>query len=230
MTSAQRIRDFPKTGWQNGLARWLLSLKSKPAATRYLDYQTQTTLSLPFAGEWYVYWGGRAIAQNYHARARDQRFAYDFMILRDGRSHSGTGRHNEDYFCFGQSIHAPGPGTVVAMDNGEPDRTPGEMPIENPLGNHVIIDHGCGEFSFLAHLRQGSVAVRLGDQVFVGQSIAECGNSGHSSEPHLHYHLQTTGIVFRGDGLPAQFVNYVADNNAITRGEPVAGQQVRNPV
>lgn len=60
-----------------------------------------------------------------------------------------------------------------------------------------------------------------------GQTLGLCGNSGNSSEPHLHYHLQNTGIFFDGDGLPAQFLNYVADGKAVERGEPRKGQQVR---
>ena len=228
MTGRRRIQDFPKTSWLNQAARGLLALKKQPAATKYLDYQIQTVLSLPFTGEWYVYWGGRTIAQNYHSAYRDQRFAYDFMILGNGKSHSGTGKDNADYFCFGRPILAPGAGQVVGAGNEESDRTPGTMLTENPLGNHVIIDHGCSEFSFLAHLRQGSVTVRPGDTVTLGQPLGECGNSGHSSEPHLHYHLQTTAVPFRGDGLPAQFLDYVANGSAIARGEPLAGQNVRN--
>jgi peptidase M23-like protein len=229
MTSRRRIQDFPKTGLRNRLARSLLALKKRPAATRYLNYQTKTALSLPFSGEWYVYWGGRGIAQNYHCAYRDQRFAYDFVILLNGKSHSRTGEDNPDYFCFGQPILAPGAGQVVEAGNEESDRRPGRMLTEKPFGNYVIIDHGCEEFSFLAHLRQGSVTVRPGDTVSLGQLLGECGNSGHSSEPHLHYHLQTTAIPFQGDGLPAQFVNYIANGRAIARGEPVAGQNVRNP-
>jgi hypothetical protein len=228
MTGRHRIQDFPKTGSLNRLARCLLSLKKRPAATPYLNYQTQTELSLPFTGEWYVYWGGRSIAQNYHSAYRDQRFAYDFMILRNGKSHSRTGEDNSDYFCFGRPILAPGAGHVVDAGNEETDRTPGEMLTENPFGNYVIIDHGCSEFSFLAHLRQGSVIVRPGDTVAPRQPIGECGNSGHSSEAHLHYHFQTTAVPFKGDGLPAQFVNYAANGHLIARGEPVAGQNVGN--
>jgi len=228
MTRAEAIRRFPKTGWPNRMARWMLCVKRQPAATSYLNYQTQTMLKLPFDGEWYVYWGGRTTAQNYHAASRDQRFAYDFVILQNGRSHSGTGDRNTDYFCFSQPVYAPGAGVVTEVANDEPDRVPGELLVENPSGNHVIIDHGSGEFSFLAHLRQGSVVVRHGDCVIAGQLIGECGNSGHSSEPHLHYHLQTTATLFQGDGLPAQFVNYTADGKLIVRGEPVAGQKVSN--
>ena len=228
MTGAQAIRRFPKTGWRNRFARWALSLKKRPAATSYLNYQTQTMLTLPFDGEWYVYWGGRTIARNYHAATRDQRFAYDFLVLHNGKSHRGTGERNTDYFCFGLAVYAPGNGVVVSMANAEPDLGPGETRLDNPLGNYVILDHGCGEFSFLAHLRQGSVVVCQGDGVTAGQFIGECGNSGHSSEPHLHYHLQTTATSFQGEGLPAQFSQYIANGKWTLRGEPVAGQKVRN--
>ncbi len=91
MTRAERIRRFPKTGWRNLLARHLAALPKLPAPSEFIGYQTQTALHLPFAGEWYVYWGGRSVVKNKHAVARDQRFAYDFLILAQGRRGSRTG-------------------------------------------------------------------------------------------------------------------------------------------
>jgi murein DD-endopeptidase MepM/ murein hydrolase activator NlpD len=90
----------------------------------------------------------------------------------------------------------------------------------------VILDHGNGEFSLLAHLRRGSVAVRPGATVAAGQKLGECGNSGNTSEPHLHYHLQNTAVFGRAEGLPAQFMVYTADGRPVTRGEPVRGQTI----
>ncbi len=231
MTRAEKIRNFPKTGWRNLTARHLAALTKHPAPSEFLTYQSQTVLYLPFAGEWYVYWGGRSVAQNKHATARDQRFAYDFMILADGRtgqSHAATGESNSDYYCFGQPIFAPADGSVAKVENELPDNTPGEMNPKTPFGNHVVLDHGRGEFSFFAHFRQGTVVVRAGDHVRCGQMLAQCGNSGNSSEPHLHYHLQNTSTPFRGDGLPAFFVEYFADGQLLARGEPVARQTVRS--
>jgi murein DD-endopeptidase MepM/ murein hydrolase activator NlpD len=231
MTRAERIRNFPKTGWRNLLARHLAALNKRPAPTHFLDYETKTALHLPFAGEWYVYWGGRSVAQNKHVVARDQRFAYDFMMLareRTGRSYRGSGDTNIDYYCFGQPIYAPADGIVMKMENELPDNVPGEMNPKAALGNCVVLDHGCGEFSFFAHFQQGTVAVRPGDQVHGGQLLAQCGNSGNSSEPHLHYHLQNTAIPFYGDGLPAFFAEYFADGNPVARGEPTARQTVRS--
>ncbi len=198
------------------------------APSAYLDYETRTELRLPFEGEWFVGWGGRSIDENYHAAYPDQRFAYDFLIIRDGSSREVGGTGNEAYYCFGQPILAPGAGTVVTALDGEPDRTPGQLIAEPPLGNHVIIDHENGEYSFLAHLRQGTVAVQAGQRVEAGDLVGECGNSGHSSEPHLHYHLQTTPDFGMGDGLPPQFTRYLADGQAVERGEPVRGQLVRS--
>ncbi len=198
------------------------------APTEFLNYETQADLRLPFEDEWLVVWGGRTVGENYHAAYPDQRFAYDFVVVRDGATHTSTGESNEDYYCFGLPLVAPGAGTVVAAVGSEPDRTPGELIDEQPLGNHVIIDHGNGEFSFLAHFRQDSVVVTAGQQVEAGDLLGECGNSGRSSEPHLHYHLQTTPDFGQGEGLPAQFNSYEADGEAVERGEPVQGQLVRH--
>ena len=221
------VRRFPKTGWRNRAARLLLSLRRRPAPTRFLNYQTKTVLRLPFDGEWYVYWGGRSVAQNRHCVAGDQRFAYDFLILKNGRSFHGTGEGNNDYYCFGKPVYAPGRGLVVSAVAELPDNLPGVMNAEQPLGNHVILDHGSGEFSFIAHLQQGSVSVQSNDRVEAGTLLGACGNSGNSSEPHLHFHLQTTPILFRGEGLPAFFCNYTIHEKSITRGEPIAGQTIR---
>jgi hypothetical protein len=231
MTRTERIRNFPKAGWRNLLARQLAALPKRPAHTEFLGYQTQTALHLPFAGEWYVYWGGRSAAQNKHVVARDQRFAYDFLMLADGcrgQSYQSTGETNTDYYCFGLPIYASADGVVVRAENELPDNIPGEMNPKAALGNCVILDHGCGEFSFLAHLRHNSVTVRNGDRVRCGQLLAQCGNSGNSSEPHLHYHLQNTAVPFHGDGLPAFFVEYIADGKLLPRGEPTARQTIRS--
>lgn len=197
------------------------------AASPFLEYQTKTPLRLPFEGDWYVFWGGRTVEQNYHAAHGDQRFAYDLVVLRDGRSHTGDGTRLEQYHCWAQPILAPGAGTVVAALDSLADQQPGQMDRNNPAGNHVIVDHGNGEFSLLAHLRRGSVGVRAGQALTAGQKLGECGNSGNTSEPHLHYHLQNGPVFGQAQGLPAQFNAYLADGQPVARGEPVKGQTIR---
>lgn len=212
-----------KTGLVLGL---LVTPAPVPAASASEERQTRTPLRLPFQGDWFVTWGGRSVFENYHAVAPDQRFATDFLVVRDGQTHTGDPSQNESYFCFGLPVLAPGDGVVVDAADGVADNAPGQLNGEQPLGNHVVIDHGSGEFSFLVHLQRGSVAVGPRQRVEAGQRLGTCGNSGHSSEPHLHYHLQDTAEYQRGNGLPAQFLGYRADGAPVDRGEPTRGQVV----
>jgi hypothetical protein len=212
---------------QGAVAGMLVRPVPTEAPSEHLERETIVALSLPFEGEWYVFWGGRELSQNYHAAYPDQRFAYDIVAMADGSTHSGEGKRNEDYHCWDRTILAPGAGKVVAAVDGVEDNVPGEMNPRQPVGNHVIIDHGNGEFSFLAHLRKGTLAVEVGQELESGALLGHCGNSGNSSEPHLHYHLQDTAVFGKGVGLPTQFLDYVADGEAVARGEPVKGQAVR---
>ncbi len=198
--------------------------KPTEAATTKLDYQTKTALRLPFSGAWKVFWGGRTIALNQHAASRGQRFAYDLVIVRGGVTHAGDGTRNSDYFDYGQTIVAPGDGVVVSVVDGIAENVPGVMDPNHAPGNSVMIDHGDGEYSLLAHMIPGSLRVKEGDHVKAGQELGKCGNSGNSSEPHLHYHLQDAAKFGEGDGLPAQFLDYTADGKRVSRGEPTRGQ------
>jgi murein DD-endopeptidase MepM/ murein hydrolase activator NlpD len=68
--------------------------------------------------------------------------------------------------------------------------------------------------------------VDTGQRVGAGEVIGECGNSGHGSEPHVHYHLQDSPEFLAGEGMPAQFRGYLADGEPVERGEPVRRQVV----
>ena len=153
--------------------------------------RNQTKLSLPFKGEWFVVWGGDAPEQNQHQNAPNQRFAFDILkIGAGGKTHAGDGTKNEDFYAFGQEIVAPADGVVTYAVDGVQDNKPGEMNRMYVPGNLVVIKHAEGEYSLLAHLKQNSVRVRVGDKVTRGQTIGLCGNSGNSSEPHLHFQVQ----------------------------------------
>lgn len=104
------------------------------------------------------------------------RTAVDFVVVdRDGAMFRGDGERNEDWYSWGAKVLSPGAGTVVVavdgMEDGTPQRRPSLPPdfvIADPtrlMGNHVVIDHGQGEFSQLAHLRNGSVRVKVGQRV-----------------------------------------------------------------
>lgn len=199
---------------------------SGPAESAHLDRDTRADLRLPFSGDWYVFWGGRTLEQNYHAVDAGQRFAYDFVKRVDGSSHRGDGSRLEDYHCWNEPILAPAAGTVVEAVDGLPDQAIGTTDPTAPAGNHVVLDLGQGEYALLAHLRQDSVTVAKGDRVEPGETLGRCGNSGNTGEPHLHFHLQDAPVFGQGAGLPAFFNGYRADGVAVTRGEPVRGQTV----
>jgi murein DD-endopeptidase MepM/ murein hydrolase activator NlpD len=160
--------------------------------------------------------------------ARDQRFAYDFLVTRGRAVFSGSGARNEDHFCWGEPVLAPAAGRIMrAVGNVADNERPGVQREEVAApGNHVVIDHGNGEYSLIAHFRQGSLAVEEGQQVTAGTILGRCGNSGRSSIPHVHYHLQTGAAYGEGEGLPAFFTDYLVNGAPVASGEPVRGQRI----
>jgi murein DD-endopeptidase MepM/ murein hydrolase activator NlpD len=196
-------------------------------------YKQKARLTLPFASgdEWYVFWGGSTRSQNYHVDSPDQRHALDLVIRKDDSTHTGEGKENTDYYAWGRPIVAPAPGTVVAVVNDLPDNRPGvTTDSRNAAGNHVVLDLGGREYALLAHFQKGSVSVKVGDVVKRGDTLGLCGNSGNSTQPHLHFHLQDNPSLF-GDavGLPVTFFDYFASGKKVAAGSPVQGQSLKLP-
>jgi murein DD-endopeptidase MepM/ murein hydrolase activator NlpD len=202
---------------------------AKEAPSAFLDYQPKAHFELPFRGEWLCFWGGRTVAENYHAAHRAQRFAYDLVMVREGSTHSGEGKALTDYYCYGQPILAPAAGTVVTIVDSLPDQAIGSRDPMNAAGNHVVIDHGNREYSLLAHLQPRSLKVRIGQRVKPGDVLGLAGNSGNTSEPHLHVHLMNGPSMQEADGLPMPFDGYDADGTRVTRGEPRRMQKLKRP-
>jgi Peptidase family M23 len=154
-----------------------------------------TKLKLPFKGRWLTYWGGDNIKVNYHRIDAVQKYAFDFVGYdKAGKSFKRKGLKNEDYYVFGQDVLAPADGTVIEAVSGIRDNVPGQTNRFAVGGNYLLIEHTKHEYSFIAHLRQGSTLIKAGDIVKSGQKLGECGNSGNTSEPHIHYHLQDTDV------------------------------------
>jgi len=177
----------------------------------------QTQLSLPFKGRWLVFWGGDTRELNYHHEVPNQRFAFDLLgVGEDGKTRRGEGTRNEDYYAFGREVLAPADGTVVEVIEGVRDNTPGSMNPYSAVGNCVVIQHREEEVSVLAHFKQGSIAVKVGDKVKRGQLLGQCGNSGNSSEPHVHYHLQNSPVLQDGLGIKCVFQKVVVTKDGKT--------------
>ncbi len=170
-----------------------------------MEYKTKTHLILPFNGAWIVGNGGRNSEDNNHysedgSTPDNQIYAYDFS-----RNHGGNGTQLEDYEAFGKEVIAPANGIISIIENSQLDLPIGERDKVRRSGNKIIIDHQNGEFSFIAHFKQESIKVKVGDRVKQGVVLGLCGNSGNTTEPHIHYHLQDSLLPEKAAGLPAQF-------------------------
>jgi murein DD-endopeptidase MepM/ murein hydrolase activator NlpD len=189
-------------------------------------WQPKTVLSLPLAGPVFVHDGHDFTAHHrrlditggmtthFGIRANFMRYAHDFVVADgEGKLYRGDGAKPEDWYGYGAPILATGDGVVVEMHDGMADNRKGGAPpfdreaimknLKLFLGNYAIIDHGNGEFSLFAHMRQGSVKVHPGQRVARGEQVGAMGMSGDAFLVHLHYQLQSDAGF--GEGLPAVF-------------------------
>jgi murein DD-endopeptidase MepM/ murein hydrolase activator NlpD len=181
------------------------------------NYIQKTKLIFPLKGAFIVAAGHDFNEE--HKSEWSQQYAYDILALGPHYEIVRTnGETNEDFYAWGREIIAPADGTIVysrndIQDNPRPDVVQTNVFLKMPepvwaiAGNVVVIDHGNGEFSLLAHMQKGSVRVKAGDKVKQGQVLGLLGNSGNSDGPHLHYQLMAGGVLYRNDGLPSRFEN-----------------------
>jgi hypothetical protein len=182
-------------------------------------------LNFPLEGDdYYTSEGGSSRLTNNHHKNLAQCYALDFYQLdRLGRRCTGFYPKNlENYVIFGKPLYAPAAGTILKAQDGLRDMTPPEMDEVNRAGNHVLIKTDDDKYIVMAHMKQGSVAVKAGEQVEAGGLLGEVGSSGHSEEPHLHIHCMDTleeDYVRRGNGIPIQFNGrYLVRNQLVSRG------------
>lgn len=190
---------------------------------------SKTAFRFPMTGQWFAAVG--PTPHTAHRWALPEEFAFDIVRLGDGtRSFRGDGTKFEDYFAYGADILAAADGKVVAVKTDVAEdpatlRQPGEAAdaygervgayqmqlvmkdINSIAGNYVAIDHGNGEVSVYAHLKPGSVSVKVGDVVKAGQSMAKLGSSGNSTEPHLHFQVCDRPEPLNCAGVPINFTD-----------------------
>ncbi|MBM7170443.1 M23 family metallopeptidase [Streptomyces sp. G44] len=151
---------------------------------------------------------------------------------------------NRAYPAFGAPLLAVEDATVVHAEDGQRDhlsrsslagvlyfwliegigRTLGGA--RRIVGNHLVLDLGGGTYAVYAHVQRGSLAVRAGDEVAAGQLLARCGNSGNSTEPHLHFQLMDGPDLATARGVPFRWrgVGVPAGKEVFTAGEEAAAQ------
>jgi hypothetical protein len=199
------------------------SYDSRPSNVRF---------RLPLDGPILVGWGGGTPGENYHVAYPDQRWAYDLLMAEGGKTHRGDGDRCEDFVCYGRPVLAPADGKVVAVLDDMPDQPIGVLGGMPSGGNQVVIevkDARQSQYLFLCHLQRGTITVHEGDAVKQGQPVAKVGNSGNTSEPHLHIHLQSTPADDVAEGIPLYFHDYRVNGQFVERGIPTGGFDRNGP-
>jgi len=192
------------------------------------------TLSLPFTGRWVARNSPARRVPSHGTDLLGSRYAIDLIAV-DDRRRTATRRDwrtvlatepPERFRAYGRPILAPAGGVVVVAHDGEADHVarrslPALVPymagqagrLEHGVGaiagNHVILALPDGDaFVALVHLRAGSVRVTVGEEVTTGQPLAECGNSGNSTQPHVHVQVMDRADVATAQGIPIAFRDF----------------------
>jgi hypothetical protein len=149
-----------------------------------------------------------------------QRYAIDWVQIRKVKGEystfEGPESRNESYICYGQPIYSVAEGTVAGASDGIPDNVPHSgkfaVPIsfDNAAGNHVVVEIGPGRFVLYAHMKPGSVHVKPGQHVKAGDILGDVGNTGSSTEPHLHMHIDDHPSFLGGNSVPYGFTSGLA--------------------
>ncbi|MFC7439643.1 M23 family metallopeptidase [Laceyella putida] len=149
--------------------------------------------------------GGHRL-MNHHYDTPEERYALDIVRLNEIGSSKKIGSDGlSGYAIYGQAVYSPARGKVYKVVNHVKDQPPSRQNRQFPPGNFVVIENEA--YIILAHLKPGSIRVKTGDTVQVGDLIGLVGNSGMSSEPHLHIHAvdktrkKSLPLMFDGDFL-----------------------------
>ncbi len=191
-------------------------------------------LALPFRDRWLVQNSPATHVPSHGTDLLGTRYAIDFVGV-DARRRTAVGADwrtvlatepPERYIGFARPILAPADGVVVLAHDGEPDHAGRRSPVSllpyalgqaarlraglaAIAGNHIVIQLATGgSYLALAHLRTGSLTVAVGDAVATGKPVAECGNSGNSTQPHLHLQVTDGPDLHTARGVPLQFRDF----------------------
>lgn len=189
------------------------------ATSSYLANDDSIELSFPLKnGTYYIGQGGSHTQMNYHNSYLPQQYALDIEKL-NAFGFRATGIYPDEldkYEIYGDPLHSPCDGQVMEMRNNLPDLIPPKADPDNATGNYIeLICKNNDATIYLAHMQQGSITVNEGDQVKVDQILGAVGNSGNTTEPHLHIHAEEDGI-----GIPIRFnETFLVRNNLMKQKE-----------
>ncbi|MFD0415146.1 M23 family metallopeptidase [Streptomyces sp. NPDC127108] len=227
-------------GWLPALGAMAISLTTARSVRQEIatDPPAPVEVEPPVTGRWSALNSPADKVPSHGTHSLGQTYAIDITAEPEDPERGRPGpvwfwpvaRRNQDYPAFGAPLHAAGDATVVHAEDGQRDhlsrsslagvlyfwliegigRSVGGT--RRIVGNHVVLDLGEGTYAVYAHVRKGSLEVRTGDKVLAGQVLGQCGNSGNSTEPHVHFQLMdgpdldtARGVPFRwrGVGVPA---------------------------
>jgi hypothetical protein len=163
-----------------------------------------------------------------------ERYAIDFLRIDPAQlkdpskntsgglpSFTGDPSAQASYLAYGQDLLAVGDATVVDVVDGRPDAVPHVLPsglsLQELGGNYVLLDLGDGYYAFYGHVVAGSFTVKKGDHVAKGAVIGKLGNSGNSSEAHLHFHIARGPTPLAADNWPYEFDSFTAQGTVDER-------------
>ena len=170
---------------QEALRRWL----------RYADRrQIEHTFPLPVQGQWYVL----ADRSDHHRKSICCAYAWDIVIRKNRKTWRGNFRVLANHYAWNQPVFAQADGVVIGAIDKYPDIIPGKVG-KDAEANTITVDYGGGIRVRYVHLKMGSIKVKPGQKVMVGQELGRVGNSGKSGVPHLHFlFMDSDGFSIKG--------------------------------
>lgn len=218
--------------WVLGVIAWILLAYLLYRVAPATESQEPLIVDAPVRGRWMVHNSPGQKVPSHGTTTRGQRYAVDLSHPTVGPDmvtpqnpvsprRALRGSRPEDFTCFGEPVHAVAQGVVVQTSDGQRDQRARNTwqamlwmillggflrelvgGYRAVIGNRIVISHHDGTFAAYAHLKRGSSRVQVGEEVVAGQVIAAVGNTGNSTEPHLHVHLMDRASFDAAAGLP----------------------------
>ncbi len=152
----------------------------------------KVVLDSPMKGVMCVVQGGNDSIINHHYPLISQRHALDIFKVADNVLQVRDWKIMKSDAGFGETVYSPCSGRVAHVERNHRDNKIGQTDVEHVAGNYLTIEMAPDRYVLIAHLKRKSITVKVGDEVKLGQPIAQCGNSGNTTMPHVHIQVQAS--------------------------------------